>query len=159
MVLKPQVWERPPQSKSEAQGQSPQARSEAKKKSLKGNSQWGRGRTRQGAHKPAKKKNTLKDSSYFWILWHKSLPNIRKWLQVIFLPKLLFVWPSNIPGEVQKTWSLVLTGHELVMRVYSSMISLRKYQLLPCQTHGAGVSSNETSHLPDIEDSCSSCTF
>ena len=98
-------------------------------------------------------------SSYFWILWHKSLPNIRKWLQVIFLPKLLFVWPSNIPGEVQKTWSLVLIGHELVMRVYSSMISLRKYQLLPCQTHGAGVSSNETPHLPDIEDSCSSCTF
>lgn len=98
-------------------------------------------------------------SSYFWILWHKSLPNIRKWLQVIFLPKLLFVWPSNLPGGVQKTWSLVLIGHELVMRVYSSVISLRKYQLLPCQTHGAGVSSNETPHLPDIEDSCSSCTF
>lgn len=34
MVLKPQVWERPPQSKSEAQGQSPQARSEAKKEEL-----------------------------------------------------------------------------------------------------------------------------
>lgn len=96
---------------------------------------------------------------YFLILWHKSLPDIRKWLQVIFLPKLLFVWPSNTPGGVQMMWPLLLTGHELVMRFCSSMISLRKYQLLPCQTHTAGVSSNETPHLPDMEDSCSSCIF
>ena len=51
------------------------------------------------------------------------MPDTRKWFQVIFLPKLLFVWPSNIPGGVQKTWPLVLTGHELVMRFCSSVIS------------------------------------
>lgn len=41
MVLKPQVWERPPQSKSEAQGRALRARSEAQRRTWEHDSQWG----------------------------------------------------------------------------------------------------------------------